>query len=54
MIAPPSSDMNSRRFMSDMGACSPALCQRRTPEGLPRTQGYHGGDDRSLGRPELF
>ncbi len=31
--APPSSVINSRRLMSDMGACSPALCQRRTPEG---------------------
>jgi len=29
----PSSVMNSRRLMSDMGACSPALCQRRIPEG---------------------
>jgi hypothetical protein len=32
--APPSSVMNSRRFMSDMGACSPALRQRRTPEAM--------------------
>jgi hypothetical protein len=31
--APPSSVMNSRRLMSDMGAGSPALCQRRTLEG---------------------
>src|SRR5207302_9764353 len=31
--APPRSVMNSRRFMSDMGACSPAFAKRRTPEG---------------------
>src|SRR6516162_1602726 len=29
--APPSRVMNWRRLMSDMGACSPALCQRSAP-----------------------
>ena len=49
--APPSNVMNSRRIMSDMGACSPALCERR-----PWLYGwfaahseYHGADGRSLG-----
>jgi len=58
--APPRSVMKARRFMSDMGACSPpyanaghqkamALCG-----GFATQPGYHGGEARSLGRPELF
>jgi hypothetical protein len=52
--APPSRVMNSRRLMSDLGACSPTLCQRRTPEGqalrgrVAAHLAYHGRPARSL------
>jgi hypothetical protein len=57
--APPSSVMNSRRLMWDMGACSPVLCAGHQKAMALRGRlaarlAYHGGDVRSLGRPELF
>src|SRR5262245_28393121 len=53
--APPSSAMNARRLMSDMGACSPALCQGYgCTVGSPRIQDI---TERTVGpwaTPEMF
>jgi hypothetical protein len=58
--APPSSVMNSRRFMSAIGVCSPPYANAghqmavACAVGLPRAQGITEGTAGPLGTPELF